>query len=301
MNPQPGLEQAAFFNTQGAPFQGQQTQQSAPQPITRLAHPTQYHLQQTQLRNQKQNSNDGAPPTPNNSYQSNTLSNNSFSNSTIDPQILSVGQFQQPHFMNPIKQETDSPEINQVDMDYDASNTSVLSPISNTPLGSPPNHHDGFDPEVDSFGKSFKPASHLESHSPYGESPGNTSIISYGADNAEYYVDEYSEFSPMSAPTTTSAIGPMDVKSNMNNNPKYFRHPHNSFGTQISMSLPVQLGNEWFGSLDTNNFQSGAHPSSLQYPASGDNMQLMASGFLDSDEADSAQKQYVFIDRKSVV
>ncbi|CAI2184918.1 1475_t:CDS:2 [Funneliformis geosporum] len=267
-------EQAAFFNPTGAFVQAQPQQQSTPQPI-RLAHPTTYHLQQTQLRNQKQITSDGAPPTPNNSYQSNnTLSNNSFSSSTIDPQILSM----------------DSPDLNQ-EMDFDNSNT-VMSPISNTPsLGSPPTHPDGFDP--DDFGRSFKPTSHLESGSPFGESPGNASIYSYGAENLDYsYVEE---FSPMSAPTT-SAIGPMDVKTNMNNsNAKFFRQPHNSFGTQISMSLPVQLGGEWF---DNNNFQQGAHPSSLQFPATGENMQLMASGYLDSDENDSVQKQYVFINLK---
>ncbi|CAG8501080.1 17627_t:CDS:2 [Funneliformis caledonium] len=260
---------AAYFNQTGAFVQAQPQQQSTPQPI-RLAHPTTYHLQQTQLRNQKQITSDGAPPTPNNSYQSkNTLSNNSFS-------------------------KTDSPDLSQ-EMDFDNSNT-VMSPISNTPsLGSPPTHPDAFDP--DDFGRSYKPTSHLESGSPFGESPGNASIYSYGADNLDYSYLE--EFSPMSAPTTTSAIGPMDVKSNMNNsNTKFFRHPHNSFGAQISMSLPVQLGNEWFGSLDTNNFQPGAHPSSLQYPATGENMQLMASGYLDSDENDSAQKQALLYEKR---
>ncbi|RIA91802.1 helix-loop-helix DNA-binding domain-containing protein [Glomus cerebriforme] len=269
----------------------QQQQQTTPQPI-RLAHPTPYHLAQTQLRkNQKQFSSDGAPPTPNNSFQANnTLSNNSFSSNTIDPQILSMKrQLQQQYNINPIKQESTSSEID-VSMDYD--NQTVLSPLTNSSGGSPPNNF-----ETEEFGTSFKPTSHLGSLSSFGGSPGNNSLYSPSLDNMDYPFIE--EELPMSAPTTTSAIGPMDVKNNMNNNTKILRHPHNNYNNlgHLSMSLPVLTNTgstEWFGTSLESNFQPGTHPSSLQFPSN----EMIPPGFMDSDDTDTQKQAMLFEKRR---
>ncbi|CAB4446628.1 unnamed protein product [Rhizophagus irregularis] len=284
----------------------QQQQQTTPQPISRLANPTPYHLAQTQLRNQRQTNSDGAPPTPNNSFQANNpLSNNSFSSDTIDPQILSMRQLQ--YNMNHIKQESTPTELN-VDLDFDHQNT-LVSPMTSSPRGTPPNTFEterfkpishlgsppghGFDSEL--FGTSCKPTSHLDSLQSFGGSPGNNSLYSpRSIENVEYpYMEEF----PMSAPTTTSAIGPLDVKANINNNNnnKIYRHPHNNVNnlSQISMSLPVlptTNGDQWC--LD-NNF-TGAHPSSLQFPSN----EMISSGFMESDDTDSQKQAMLFEKRR---
>jgi hypothetical protein len=277
------------FYQQGTPFPRQKTQ-----PITALANPTSYHLQQREqreLRNQKQFSNDGtpgAPPTPNNSFQSNVL--NSFSDSTIDPQILN--RQQQFRYINPIKHESEIME------DFDPSST-VMSPMSNSCDGSPQNHSFGSPPNHiygagagadDMFGRSVKPTSHLDS---LFESSGNTSLYSPNIDNIEYAASYVSDdFPPMSAPNSTSAI---DVKTNMNNNnPKVnFRHPHNNLG-QISMSLPV------FTNSDADGWQYGTsletHSGSLQFPPNT-NMSMINSNFIETDENDN-QKAYVLINQE---
>ncbi|GBB94725.1 hypothetical protein RclHR1_02400021 [Rhizophagus clarus] len=273
----------------------QQQQQTTPQPISRLANPTPYHLAQTQLRNQRQTNSDGAPPTPNNSFQANNpLSNNSFSSDTIDPQILSMRQLQ--YNMN-IKQES---EIS-VEFDFDHQNT-LVSPMTSSPRGTPPNTFEaersfrsppGHGFESDPFGTSYKPTSHLDNLQNYGGSPGNNSLYSpRSVDNADYpYIEEF----PMSAPTT-SAIGPMDVKTNINtnNNNKMFRHPHNNVSnlSQISMSLPVlpTNGDQWC--ID-NNF-TGAHPSSLQFSTN----EMISPGFMESDDADSQKQAMLFEKRR---
>jgi len=280
----------------------QQQQQTTPQPISRLANPTPYHLAQTQLRNQRQTNNDGAPPTPNNSFQANNpLSNNSFSSDTIDPQILSMRQLQ--YSMNHIKQESTPTEIN-VDLDFDHQNT-LVSPMTSSPRGTPPN---AFETErsfksipqsshtfdSDPFGTSYKPTSHIESIQSYGGSPGNNSLYSPRSVDVDYsYIEDF----PMSAPTTTSAIG-MDVKTNNinnNNNSKVYRHPHNNMNnlSQISMSLPVlptTNGDQWC--LD-NNFP-GAHPSSLQFPAN----EMIPPGFMESEETDTQKQALLFEKRR---
>uniref|UniRef100_A0A1D1Z6K9 Microphthalmia-associated transcription factor n=1 Tax=Anthurium amnicola TaxID=1678845 RepID=A0A1D1Z6K9_9ARAE len=278
MNPEP-YQQGTFIQTP------QQQRQTAPQPILRLSNPTTYHLQQTQLRknqNQKQISNDGAPPTPNNSFQANnTLSNNSFSN-TIDPQVISMNrQLQQQYSMNPIKHESNPSEI--LEMDFDHPN-----PLTNSPRASPTNHNFESD-----FGRSFKPPSHLDTLPSFGDSPGNNhSLYSPGSldnvdsvdnvdnvDNVDYsYIDDF----PMSAPTST-AIGLMDVKANMNNNTKRFIHPHNNLG-QISMSLPV--GTEWC--LD-NNF-----PNTHPFPAN----EIISPSYMDPENVDSQKEAMLFEKRR---
>jgi len=282
----------------------QAQRQTAAQPITGLKNPTPFHLiskEQRELRNKiSSDGAPGAPPTPNNSYQ-NTLLSNNFSN-TIDPQYLNQQQLQ---YMNPIKHELAASEIME---DFDQSNA-VLSPMTTSCCGSPPNHGFGspqnnsfennsfennsfssspnhvYDPT--DFSKSYKPTSHLASIT--FESPGNTSsIYSPNMDNVDYYPDEF----PMSAPTSTSAI---EVKTNLNNNNNTkvdFRNPHNNLG-QVSMSLPVltNTGTEgWFGtSLD-------AHSSSLQFP--NNDMSMINSGYIDAEESDPQKAAAAFEKRR---
>nr|CAG8437749.1 5105_t:CDS:2 [Entrophospora candida] len=270
---------AAFFNDNGKrilfllhntqhanqPYKFQQlkticeTLKTSPQPIPRLSHPTNYHLQQTQLRQQQQQTqlrhqqkaiavndgvpnigapNDGAPnngslPTPNNSF------NNG---STIDPTLITAGQqLHQPSYngaTNVIKQE--STDIQQTEMDFDH-HQQFLSPQSDSPLGSPTTNLD-----VEEFGQPFNPQNHieiLEIPSPY----------------------------------------PADS-------------PHNSYNSQTSMSLPVQFAannSEWFNP----NFETGSsYP--LLYSTTTPEMNYLST-IMDPDGGDgNAQKAAMLSEKK---
>ncbi|KAG9307315.1 hypothetical protein G9A89_017143 [Geosiphon pyriformis] len=297
------FNQASFLARHHPQSQQQQQQQhpyhqqTQAQPINhpiKLAHPTSYHLEQTRLRNgnrqEPASNNDGAPPTP----------KNSFTHSTIDPGLLNnnLSSFPRPffshhHHHHHIKQESNSPDISN-DLEFDPP-SNLMSPLSNSPLGSP--SHNSFDPD-ELIGTKLNIQAggvhHVDTSSQFGESPGTQpSIYSPGPEQSDFLFEDFS---------TSAPSGPMDVKPI--NNTKFFNRPHgnNGFTNQIqpiSMSLPVTLNQptEWFGtSLDhTGGFAPGAHPSSLQFPHG--ELPIVNSEFL-PEEGDTMEKRALMCEKR---
>lgn len=264
--------------------------QSAQQQQPQLRHPTAYHIQQTQLRLARERG-EPTPPTPNNSYVS-----------TMDNAMLQMGQtqfYQQlqqyqrqvkpmttqtvPKSTNPA--DGNSPSYEGSDMDFgETLSQSMLSPSS----ASPP---DNFDDPLDSFAPSSLPrasnltnlksplshhaastshhhhnASVSSQNDPFGESPGNASLHSFGGADAHDFI-----FDPDY--TVASGSGPIDMKGGQHSGFPAFSRTGGHFasasfdkGHHFPLSAPANIGYPEYGPGHHHGSPFGA-AGSLRYPA----------------------------------
>ncbi|CAG8516248.1 17469_t:CDS:2 [Cetraspora pellucida] len=250
-----------------------------------LNNPTIYHLEQIQRRNGNNvNSmnnmiilaNDEISGTP----------NNSFNSSTLNPTILNAAQ-NQFFAVGPghIKQETGSMDVTEGDIDPQVVCSPMTSPSPANSVGSPitRNYDRNFIDDANNlFGQSYKP-SHMDSFSPFDESPSNVSVFSQGPAETKFFDQSdpnQNEVCSISAPTGVSAFE--------------FRQPQSNFVTQ-PQSLPAGYvsGGECFPQ----------YTQGLQYlseiGAAGSGVRLYQQHYIDAeDSADSAQKQAILIEKR---
>ncbi|CAG8455735.1 2178_t:CDS:2 [Ambispora leptoticha] len=202
--------------------------QTQAQPIS-LLHPTSYHLEQTQLRSKRgqSTSNDGAPPTPSNSFTN---------NNTIDPE---------------------SPDITQ-DLDFGDPSSTIMSPLSNaSPIGSP--SQNSFEPDeyIDTgsqFGES--PGTQPSIYSP---GPDNTDFYFDTAD--------FSTSAPASAIDVKTITAQKFFNNRTHNNSNGFASQYPvSMSLPVTLNQAAGT-EWFGTSLDQSSGFAGAHPSSLQFPS----------------------------------